>query len=471
MNNCREKKRRYTFFISSAVYGAVLFCSVFCSVGLRANEAAGHSPLTVGAASVSIMPKEPVTLGGYGLRTEKSQGARSDIYARALYIKTEKTQFIWIVCDLIGFDRGEIAKIKKRVAANQGLHEENIIVSATHTHTAPATMNIGCPEKATRYIDGTLLPCIEKIAEQAVATASPCRMVTAQGNCSLMHDRRNDPVPGDGAAPNPDKKLAYVDTRVPVVGFKRSDGSFIAILVQFTAHPTSWSDLLIGSEWPGATAIAVKKTFGETVEPFIIQGAAGNVGSPKRNAPQEEIQTWGDTIVASFANELLQAEYDNENVDFVATTIPVAAPTVTADEVRQRADALREQWAECPCVATTVVTRFETELLRRIDAGTIDHFDSPTCLITLGDHVFVTVPYEVFSQMNREVAKYTSKNVHIVGYTNGVIMYLPSADAFEQGGYEPDAGLWFANLGTAPGSLEDYAKAVGLLLNKNNNEK
>ncbi|MDP6778151.1 MAG: hypothetical protein QGI83_15455, partial [Candidatus Latescibacteria bacterium] len=64
--------------------------------------------------------------------------------------------------------------------------------------------------------------------------------------------------------------------------------------------------------------------------------------------------------------------------------------------------------------------------------------------IALGDAALVTTPGETFFEIG-EAIRSGSPFAHtlVTGYTNGVIGYLPTAKAFEEGGYEPETSFRF----------------------------
>ena len=428
---------------------------------------AGDSPfLLAGAAAENITPKPGVKLGGYGFRIQPSVGVRSELFARVLYLQKGEQRVLWLVCDLLGFDRDDVELIQNQLADSLGLAPSSIIVSATHTHSAPAVQAIG-PEKQTEYLRDLLLPKILKAGQRAAASAVPCRMITVEGKSKLAHDRRNDPRPGDGGAPNPDRNKACIDERVPAVAFQKEDGSYQAILIQYAMHPTSHGDLYMGSEWPGATAIAVKKTFGESVEPFVLQGGAGNLGSPKRKASPEEMQAWGDELVAAVADKIRKTPpLKNAVLEFGVEKIRVALATVDPDAVRKEAQEYRKVYASKDFVIDRVVNRWESLQLERLKNGTADHLFAETAVVRLGDEIFITTPFEMFCHMNGMVANCLKRHVHIIGYTNGVYNYFPTSDAVDQGGYEPKAYLWYLRFPCAKDALETYSRAAAELVRK-----
>jgi hypothetical protein len=103
------------------------------------------SELHIGAATVSITPEQPVLLSGQ-LFTRVSQHVDSPLTASVLVLESRDggkslDQAIMVACDLVGIREGLIdgvrAELKKRLP---DLDPQKVFLSATHTHTAPETI-------------------------------------------------------------------------------------------------------------------------------------------------------------------------------------------------------------------------------------------------------------------------------------------------------------------------------------------
>ena len=440
----------------------------FSAICLFAQAAEGNAPatLTVGAASEEITPETPVMMGGYASRSKPHEGVRSPIFTRVLYCAKGAEQILWTESDLIGFEAEDAAKIRQTLSDATNVPAERVIVSTTHTHSAPAAAPI-CSPKESDYLENFLIPRMVIAAKKAIQTAEDCTMTVVEGESHLAHDRRNDPAPGDGAAPNADKAKAVVDYRVPAVGFQKADGSFKAVLIQYAMHPTSWSDQLIGAEWPGETAIAIRETFGDNVEPFVVQGAAGNLSSPSRKAPPEEMRRWGRELVATVA-EKLQTAKPLETAPFAAASSAFFCDydRFDAETIRAKAEEYRKQFAGRPDIIEFTINPWEKNTLDALENGTMQNQEIFVQAVLFGDHIFVTTPFETFSHLNNLLAERCGFPVHVVGYTNGVYNYFPTKEAFEQGGYEPNSYLWYRSFPMKPGALEKLAEDLAPILSK-----
>ncbi|MCH5376607.1 MAG: hypothetical protein JJ992_21770, partial [Planctomycetes bacterium] len=100
-------------------------------------------PLYFGWASASITPDRPVAIGGQ-YDTRISGQVHDPLFATALAIETRDAdsvidQTVWVSCDLSVIRRKTQDRVRELVRARSpDLDVRKILISATHTHTAPA---------------------------------------------------------------------------------------------------------------------------------------------------------------------------------------------------------------------------------------------------------------------------------------------------------------------------------------------
>jgi hypothetical protein len=99
--------------------------------------------LSFGWAQESILPGKPVAVGGQ-YNTRISGEVLDPLTVTALSIETRNDQgtidqAVWVSCDMVAIRGKTVEGVRKKVAAAvPDLDLKKIIVSATHTHTAPA---------------------------------------------------------------------------------------------------------------------------------------------------------------------------------------------------------------------------------------------------------------------------------------------------------------------------------------------
>lgn len=121
-------------------------CLMFISSLPVLAEAPRSGQLSYGWATESIVPNRPIAIGGqYHTRISTQVHDPITVTALALETKDDKgtiDQVVWVSCDLVAIRKVTIENTRRLVAkAVPDLDVSKIIVSATHTHTAPALMD------------------------------------------------------------------------------------------------------------------------------------------------------------------------------------------------------------------------------------------------------------------------------------------------------------------------------------------
>jgi len=95
--------------------------------------------LRAGASAVDITPREfPVNMPG-GFKTNMAESAHDPLHARALVLDDGATTLAMVVVDSLGVAR-EVTDEAKTIASNRcGIAVDKILISATHTHSAPSS--------------------------------------------------------------------------------------------------------------------------------------------------------------------------------------------------------------------------------------------------------------------------------------------------------------------------------------------
>src|SRR5262245_45536877 len=98
--------------------------------------------LHVGGATVSITPDRPIALAGQ-MHTRIAREVESPVTATALALESRDgdkmlDQAILISCDLVAIDSAVLEQVRRRVKTRLlDFDVQKLLLSATHTHTAP----------------------------------------------------------------------------------------------------------------------------------------------------------------------------------------------------------------------------------------------------------------------------------------------------------------------------------------------
>ena len=126
--------------------------------------AAQDPGLRAGAAAVDVTPPEfPVIVNGSFLSRTASK-AHDPLFARALVLDDGRTKLAIAVVDSCMMPRALLDRAKAQASASTGIRPDRMLVSATHTHAAPAAM--GClgtdPDPGyVKFLPGRIARAIE----------------------------------------------------------------------------------------------------------------------------------------------------------------------------------------------------------------------------------------------------------------------------------------------------------------------
>src|SRR5438132_13152633 len=91
-----------------------------------------------GVATVRITPEKPVPMAGYAARTKPVENVAQDIYAKALALEDRQgRRAILVTTDLIGLARAVAEPVCERIEEQTKLPRSQILLSSSHTHSAP----------------------------------------------------------------------------------------------------------------------------------------------------------------------------------------------------------------------------------------------------------------------------------------------------------------------------------------------
>jgi hypothetical protein len=398
---------------------------------------------------VDITPPLGLPVGCWAARAALAQGAKEPLVAQALVLSDGSETAAIVATDLV-FVSAELSHtVAERVSSLTGIPERAISVHASHNHSAPSLVRGstigGLPDVAAfgRYADA-LGDLLTGAVYAAWRRLEPARAGVAVGRAP-------------GLSGNRVIKERPVDDSLTVIRIDGADGSPLAAVVSFAAHPITvggttvlWDTDYIGPLRAGVEAAA------PGVECVFLQGCAGDVApfgwwfgdhdaSPQGYAARDRLGTG----VAGPAAELYAG------ID-TAGDLRIAADTTVLDlrrrrhaydraEIQELLDGLdaAPEVAEWPEVwGPEVHTMTSAEMfpvtytggaLRMYD-DMIERADEPLRAevkgIAIGDTAIVTNPFELFNGAGRRIKEGSPFSTTVTAaYANDYAGYLPeSAD-------------------------------------------
>lgn len=97
--------------------------------------------LQAGFGRASIMPKESVPLAGGDWTKRYSTGSMDDVSITCVALRQQEQTVLLYSMDLITATDNFVDPTKAAISDATGIPQENILMNATHTHSAPAIRN------------------------------------------------------------------------------------------------------------------------------------------------------------------------------------------------------------------------------------------------------------------------------------------------------------------------------------------
>src|SRR3954447_8249786 len=127
---------------------------VLAALGCAATPASADAKLRAGAGRADIPPDTGHYLGGWTRADRTAKGAQTRLFARTIVLQKGNQKLALVSVDLFMIPGGLIKQIGDSLAA-RGFSEQNILVSASHTHSGPGgyanfpTLNSAAPSLQT----------------------------------------------------------------------------------------------------------------------------------------------------------------------------------------------------------------------------------------------------------------------------------------------------------------------------------
>jgi len=448
--------------------------------------------LWVGAAGTSITPDQSVALDGHR-NLRMSNKVESPITATALALESrdkEKVldQAILVSCDLVAIRDGILEKVREKVKSRlPGFDVKKLIVSATHTHNAPVTLE----GRYTLPAQGNMKPSeytefmTTKVSEAIVESWKNRRVGKAgwgQGWAVVAQNRRAVYADGTaqmyGATNKPSFRglEGYEDHSLDVLFFGDQKDHLLATAVNVPcpAQEAEGGLSILADFWHPARE-GLRKGYGKDLLVLGWTGAGGDQ-SPhlmfRKPAEERMRKLRGLTRLEEVARRIVDGWQDAYEVarkdmrqDVVlrhcVREIELPRRKVTEAEV---AEARKEaaKYAGNPAQRWNyrwnqgVVERYEAQ-----KAGSEKPFTMELHVLRLGDVAIATNPFELFTDFGLQIkARSPAVQTFIIQLACDSGGYLPSERAVRGGGYS--AVIQSSRVGPEGGQIlvEETVRAI-----------
>ncbi|MBQ8552469.1 MAG: hypothetical protein IJ428_06615 [Clostridia bacterium] len=415
--------------------------------------------LKAGFARVDITPPFGSNLSGY-FYARSMDGIRDVLELNALAVGNGEDTVVVIAADLIGCVMTRCDEIRSLIEKRSGVPADHVYIHCMHQHTSVRLGKAGETDTNSLVDDEYISVLIRKFADVAqLALADMCdaevSTATAPASEPIAFIRRYYLKDGT-IVTNPPAELkeqlagmvGEPDNTMRLVRFKREGAKDIA-LVNFSTHPDVIGGTKVSADWPGFTRRFVEADIADVSCVFIngAQGDSNHLDFMHEKRTGYEHSRFMGRIVA----DAVLSVWDK--------TTPAVGDKVTGEiEIvynKTRTEG-EERYEECKkfyedyeagLLGKPHITVL-AEACRIIEVRTAKIYRPvPVSVVSFGNVALVGFggePFTAYATQARAVAP--DKFVITNCCTNGYEGYLPTASAFEEGGYEAKSSRFSPNL-------------------------
>lgn len=439
--------------LNTTAFGLLCVCVVVVATML-ATAPAALAEFRAGAAVVDVTPdKLPVFVNG-GMTSRSLEKVKTRVHARAIAMSDGAEELVIVVVDSCMMGRVLLDDVKGLAALRTGIPEDRILISATHTHSAPASMGCLGTDADPDYVP-FLRDKLAEVIAAAQAAQQPARIgfATAQApefTALRQWIRRPDRIAEDPfgnltvranmhAGANWDDAVGEAgpeDPELSLISLQTHDGRPLAVLGNFSMH--YFSDQDISADYFGLFSEGLKQRIAPDTEfvGIMSHGCSGDIWRRDYTRPESwdpsltiDSYTQGLLDIATKALEGIQYR-DDVSIAMAEQrmTLKYRVPDKQLLEWSQRI--VSEMGDRLPKTTTEVYAREQIMLHEAQETEIVVQ------ALRIGDIGIATTPNETYAITGLKI-KAASPLAHnmVIELANGGDGYIPPPEQHPFGGY------------------------------------
>jgi neutral ceramidase len=370
-----------------------------------------ESNLRAAVAKIDITPPAGTPIAGH---VRSYNGIRGSLHAVILLLDDGRTKAAIVTTDLLSSDAGVTEAFRTAVADATDIPGPHIMVAASHNHSGPGWReNLDWNRKVVREVTAATAAAAKQMR--------PVSLGYGEDRIDFAINRRKLVDGRSVVRLNPDGPC---DKRVKVLRF--DDGQSLdplAVVMHCVCHPcvNTWGDKFtqpfadgypkMSADFPGEARQFVETVYSGRTKALFLQGCAGDIrpnlpGFPYRSGDEADIRWIGRDLGCAVVRAADRSAIREERAKR-----PIVYPIRCATKV-----------VELPALEEGKTVRCELQAMK------------------VGPFLFLTLPGEPFVEYGFRLEKAIADRAVpiIVGYANGSIGYICTAQAHKEGGYEPN---------------------------------
>jgi len=433
----------------------------FVLVAFTAIDVQAAEPVfKAGAALVDISPPTfPIRTAG-NLTLTIAEKSLDPLHVRAIVLDDGTTAAAIAVIDSCMVDRETMDAVKAIASRETGIPPERMLISSTHTHSAPAAYSCHGNDVEPAYVE-FIIPRIAQAIVDAWNSRVPARVGWAKADCPrFVHCRRwlmkpgtaeNPPAAFTGqpvnlvmmnpGASNPNKirPVGPVDPAVTVLSVQTIDGKPLGLLANYSAHYAGVGEPGVSADYFGEYCRVMARDLGaEEGKPFVAILSNGTSGDA--NCIDFSKSDWKSdrfTVAREVADKTLEALKSTTYHDWAPIAMAERTQTFSVRKPSERDVELASEYME-NTVGDRPTRNWEENYARETVkmANWPNEKEMKLQALRIGDFAIATSPCETYGSTGLAIkADSPFPLTMVIELANGCSGYLPPPDQFEVGEY------------------------------------
>ena len=436
-------------------------------------------PLRAGVGREVITPPVGIRMFGYTVQECVAESVERELTATALILTDGETKVALVACDLLMIQSPHVDRIRLKIADNLSIQDDHVLINTSHTHLGP--MLPGWQEDSDdqselqqRYLN-SLEASLVRVTGMADQNLQSARIGSGTGNAPIGINRRERLE--DGRVLIGENEAGAVDHEVGVIRVDNLNGRTLATVMIAAAHTIVLGPRTsqLSPDYVGPAREIVESATG--APSLFMQGAAGNV-SPRSGIggggeeqfeelhrigvmlAGEVIKTWslirthnrkGKRHIVQSVAAITMREYEpfpeacidyfqvlSRSEQLAMAPVPNRHDAAKyLERYRKSLEQARRSGSVGDIHVASRLVQWAQLLLRTIDQGEPLFRELKCWALRINDMGIIAVNGEPFAELALAV-KRDSPLTHtfFLGYSNGCLGYLPTPEAFDEGGME-----------------------------------
>ncbi|MEX0937493.1 MAG: neutral/alkaline non-lysosomal ceramidase N-terminal domain-containing protein [Pirellulales bacterium] len=421
-----------------------------------AQPAATERVFRAGAATADITPPLGETVVG-GFAPFPATAIHDKLHARCLVLDDGQTRIGVVICDNLGIVRQVYERARETIAEETDLPPENILMAATHTHSATQAESERYAPILARGITDAVRRAVENLTPARIgwgAVDEPSQVFNRRWYVSDPELRHNPFGGVDQVRMNPPRGSAAlvrpagpVDPEVSFISVQSINGKPLALLANYSLHYVGGVN---GGDVSADYFGIFSRRIGELLEaessdpPFVgmlsngTSGDVNNINFRARDSKRYESYEKMAEVAELIARRVTEAHAE---VEYHAWVPLGSARRELTLKFRKPDEAMQKYFAERLAQPEDApqhhpYERIYAQRVQRLLDGP-DEVSIPLQVVRIGELAIAAIPFEVFTDIGLEIKEESPfASTFTIELANDYHGYLPTPEQHELGGYE-----------------------------------